>query len=131
MKKNSLRHALMGLSIPVALGTAGVQAAEPTSFEAGQAVRSGLRISTDKPVNSGAGRAAQVISTDYSRLQGTGLLLNETMLGTMDERLGMDAETRSDDKRIWVRLGGAYQNAGGAKGKGRHAVDGRGRGIGQ
>jgi hypothetical protein len=57
----------------------------------------------------GAARAASasnnpdfpaIAHADYSRVQGAALLVNETMLGTMDERLGMDADARSTAKRV-------------------------------
>jgi outer membrane autotransporter protein len=49
---------------------------------------------------------------DFTRLQGAGLLLSETMLGTMDERLGIDADARGTTKRVWLRVGGAFQGGG-------------------
>ncbi|MBJ7263797.1 MAG: autotransporter outer membrane beta-barrel domain-containing protein [Burkholderiaceae bacterium] len=131
MKKTALRHALMWLSVPVAFGAGAAHAVEPALSKLGLKIPTGARVVADKPANDGAGRAAMMVSADYSRLQGAGLLLNETMLGTMDERLGMDAETRSTEKRIWVRLGGAYQSGGGPKGKTSHSVNDKGRGIGQ
>ncbi|MBJ7263799.1 MAG: autotransporter outer membrane beta-barrel domain-containing protein [Burkholderiaceae bacterium] len=50
--------------------------------------------------------------TDYTRLPGVGLLVNESMLGTMDERLGMDADARSTERKFWLRYGSESQGGG-------------------
>lgn len=69
-------------------------------------------------LSAGASQAAEIRNVrdvqhaDYTRVPGVGLLVNETMLGTMDERLGMDAEARSTERRFWIRYGAESRGSG-------------------
>jgi hypothetical protein len=102
MKKKALCHTIMWLSVPMTLDTSVAHAAEaranaaiearinavvqkPRIFNVQDQKQAGVQIHTETYKNDKGELEVQTISADYSRLQGAGLLLNETMLGSMDE----------------------------------------------
>ncbi|MBJ7263798.1 MAG: autotransporter domain-containing protein [Burkholderiaceae bacterium] len=78
------------------------------------ASRKGVRRSVERTVDEANVQDARSYRSDYTRLQGAGLLLSESMLGSMDDRWGSGASASDTDKRGWVRIANASEGGGGA-----------------